>query len=288
MPGKAKSYPVRSRMFHAVCTDPDPDELSAQRLEGQWWEEHLAADERFFARMPAELSFAGRSVLDYGCGGGHTCVIAAQRGAQRVLGVDIQGVDFARRQVAERYPELAARIEFRHIEPGGEIGDERFDLVLSKNTFEHVEDPERYVADMTRLLAPDGDLVIGFSALWKSPYGGHVQYMTKLPWAHLLFPEQVVLRERTRFRPGEDPACFEEVKGGLNRMTLTRFRAIMAQSRLEPTYFAVNRNDRAIAKVLDALGRIPGLKEYFAFSVHSVWRPGAARSEPASRERVAA
>jgi hypothetical protein len=55
-------------------------------------------------------------------------------------------------------------------------------------------------------------------------------------------------------------------------MTLGRFRRIMAASGLEPTYFAVNRNDRPIAKALDALGRIPGLKEYFAFSVHSVWR----------------
>jgi len=36
-------------------------------------------------------------------------------------------------------------------------------------------------ADMTRLLAPGGELVIGFGGLWKSPYGGHVQFMTKLP-----------------------------------------------------------------------------------------------------------
>jgi 2-polyprenyl-3-methyl-5-hydroxy-6-metoxy-1,4-benzoquinol methylase len=272
MPPKHRSYPVRGRLFHALCNDPDPDELSAERLEGQNWYEHLAADERFFDRMPADLSFQERSVLDYGCGAGHTCVFVAQRGACRVLGVDIQSVEFARTQVAERYPEVSDRIEFRRLEAAGEISDERFDVVLSKNAFEHVENPQVYVADMARLLEPDGELVIGFSALWKSPYGGHVQYMTKLPWAHLLFPERVVLRERKRFRPDEEPASYEEVQGGLNKMTLGRFRRIMAASGLEPTYFAVNRNDRPIAKALDALGRIPGLKEYFAFSVHSVWR----------------
>jgi 2-polyprenyl-3-methyl-5-hydroxy-6-metoxy-1,4-benzoquinol methylase len=204
-------------------------------------------------------------------------VIVAQRGARRVLGVDIQSVDFARNQIAERYPEVSDSIEFRQVASPREVGDERFDVVLSKNAFEHVENPEAYVADMARLLEPDGQLVIGFSALWKSPYGGHVQYMTKLPWAHLLFPEQVVLRERKRFRPDEDPASYADVQGGLNRMTLGRFRRIMAASRLEPTYFAVNRNDRVIAKALDALGRIPGLKEYFAFSVHSIWRHSGER-----------
>ena len=272
MHANGRAYPIRSRLFHAVCMDPDPDEFADERLEGEWWRDHTAADERFFARMPAELSFEGRSVLDYGCGAGHTCVLMARRGARRVLGVDVQGVSFAQKQIQTHYPELADRIELRQIESADDIGDERFDVVLSKNTFEHVIDPDRYVEDMTRLLAPGGDLAIGFGGLWKSPYGGHVHFMTKFPWAHLLFPEEVIMRERKRFRPDEDPTCFEEIRGGLNRMTLGRFRETMARTGLEPTYFAVNRNDRAIAKALDACTKIPGLREYFTFSVHTVWR----------------
>jgi SAM-dependent methyltransferase len=288
MKANGRPYPVRSRLFHALCTDPDPNEFSDERLEGEWWRDHMAADERFFERLPADLSFDDRSVLDYGCGAGHTCVLMAERGARRVLGVDIQGVSLATSQVRKHYPELADRIEFHSIGSADDIGDERFDVVLSKNSFEHVEDPERYVADMTRLLAPGGQLVIGFGAPWKSPYGGHVHFMTRFPWVHLLFPEEVILRERKRFRPDEDPTCFEEIRGGLNRMTLSRFEAIMAQGGLEPTYFEVNRNDRAIAKVLNAFSRIPGLREYFAFSVHTVWRrPGGAERSSQAAEPVA-
>lgn len=273
-----KRYPVRSRIFHAICTEPEPSELPDDYYATDWWADHLSADERFFGRLPT-LRFDGGSVLDYGCGAGHTCVIAAQRGARRVLGVDRESVDFARQQVEDRYPELRARIEFRQIADATEVGDERFDLVISKNTFEHVDDPPLYVADMSRLLAADGELVIGFGALWKSPYGGHINFMTKLPWAHLMFPEEVILRERRRYRPDEDPSRFEEVKGGLNRMTLGRFREVMAASGLVPVYFAVNRNERPIGKALDALSRIPGVGEYFTFSVHSVWRrPDAARA----------
>ncbi|MEA2423557.1 MAG: hypothetical protein QOF55_2656 [Thermoleophilaceae bacterium] len=251
---------------------PDPRQLTTEYWEGDPWEENMAADARFLSRLPRDLSFEGRSVLDYGTGTGQTPIIAAQRGARRALGVDLQGVDFARAQLGERYPELADRVEYRQIGGAGELGEERFDLVFSKNTMEHVSDPDGYVADMAGLLAPGGRLVIGFNPLWKSPYGAHIHFMTKVPWAHLMFPEELVLRERRRYRPEENPSRYEEIRGGLNRMTLARFREVMAGAELEPTYFEVNRNDRPVAKVLDAFSRVPGLREYFAFSVHSVWR----------------
>jgi SAM-dependent methyltransferase len=274
-----KRYPIRTRLFHAMCREPEPSEIADDYYEGDWWQEHLAGDARFFERLPADLSFEGRSVLDYGCGGGHTCVLLAQRGARRVLGVDTEGVEFAQQQVADRYPDLAGRVQFRTISTADDIGEDTFDVVLSKNAFEHVDDPARYVADMTSRLAPDGKLVIGFGGLWKSPYGGHLTHMTKVPWAHLFIPEAVVLRERRRYRPDEDPSRYEEVKGGLNRMTLAKFRAVMEKSGLEPQYLELNRNDRAIAKALDILTHIPGLKEYFTFSVHSIWtKPPATQS----------
>ena len=113
--------------------------------------------------------------------------------------------------------------------------------------------------------------MIGFGGLWRSPYGGHLMHMTKVPWAHLLFPESVILQERKRFRPNEDPSCFEEIKGGLNRMRLAKFRSVMTQTKLEPTYFDTNRNDRAVGKALNVLSKLPGLEGYFTFSIHSIW-----------------
>jgi SAM-dependent methyltransferase len=277
-----KTYPVRSRLFHLLCREPEPAELPDDYYEQSWWDDHLRADARFLERLPDELSFEGLSVLDYGCGGGHTCVVLAQRGATRVLGVDIGSVEFAEQQVAERHPDLEGRLEFKQIASAADIGDEQFDVVLSKNTFEHVDDPARYVADMASHLAPGGRLVIAFGALWKSPYGGHLQHMTKAPWVHLYIPEPVVLRERRRYRPDEDPSCYEEVKGGLNRMTLAKFQATMRDSGLEPEYLEINRNDRAIAKALNLLRKVPGLGEYFTFSIHSVWT----KPEPVEVQRA--
>jgi SAM-dependent methyltransferase len=266
----SRDYPIRSRLFHLICTEPEPHELPTDYAETYAAAAH-AQDERFFSRLP-ELQLDGRSVLDYGCGMGQTCIEMARRGARRVLGVDIQTVEEGQRQLELAHPELSGSVELRQISRAQDIGEERFDLVLSKNTFEHVADPDGYVRDMAALLADGGSLVIGFSPLWKSPYGGHLDFMTKVPWAHLLFPEQVILRERKRYRPDEDPARFEDVLGGLNRMTLARFEGIMRRAELESTYFEINRNDRRIARLLDSFRRIPGLEEYFSFSVHSIWR----------------
>jgi SAM-dependent methyltransferase len=279
-----RRYPLRMRLFRAICTQPTqaPDEYSDLR-GAESYEEGFASDERFFSRLP-ELSFAGKTVLDYGCGLGQTCIHVAKRGAVRVVGVDIQDIDLPRRKLAEDYPELTGVIELRQVHAGESWGDEKFDIVISKNTFEHVGDPDRYVGDMLDHLAPGGELVIGFAPPWKAPHGGHIGYMTKVPWAHLMFPEQVILRERKRYRPDEDPARLDDVLGGLNRMTLERFRGVMAASGLEASSFATNRHEHPAVKVISAVSRIPGLKEYFTVSVHSVWRRPGEASRQAGQE----
>ena len=273
-----RRYPVRTWLFHAVCTEPDSVELLADDPEA-YGRAGAEQDERFFARLP-DLRVEGLSVLDYGCGLGQTCAALAKRGARRVLGVEIQDVTDARTYIDRVHPEVSERIEFRQIAAAEELGDERFDVVLSKNTFEHVADPAGYVADMTSLLAPGGQLVIGFGPFWKSPYGGHLDFMTKLPWSHLIFPEAVILRERKRYRPNEDPSRFEEVTGGLNRMRPVTFDAIMRNAGLRPIHYRINHNDRPIARALNVLSRLPWIGEYFTFSVHSIWTAGSDADRP--------
>jgi SAM-dependent methyltransferase len=267
---------LRARVFHRLCRS---DAAMPEGYGDAHFLAGLGSTDRFFARLSDDLVLEGRSVIDYGCGDGAGAIWAARRGASRVLGVDVADVTFAREKAREHFPELADRVEFRQIADARDLDGERFDVVLSKNTFEHVGDPADYVASMRALVADDGDVVIGFSPLWKSPWGGHIDFMTRFPWAHLLFPEHVIMAERRRFRPDEDARRFEEIKGGLNRMTLGRFEAVMAASGLEPHHFDVNAAAKtrsrvrwALLRAMRALARIPGLREYFAFSVHGVWR----------------
>ena len=182
-------------------------------------------------------------MLGVGCGTGPSCIYAGLGGARRVGGVDMLpgALDYAQSKLRREYPELADPIEF-HFTNGDleELGSEKFDVITSQNSFEHYSDPENVVAKCTELLNKDGILAIAFAPLWKSPFGGHITFMTKFPWAHLLFPEEIIMRERRRLIPSEPAHRFEDAIGGLNRMTLARFRGIMRAADLECLYFQTN------------------------------------------------
>lgn len=225
---------------------------------------------RFFERMPDWLEFKGKSVLDVGCGFGSTCIEVADRGAAEVLGVDLDPgyLEEAKANLAER-PDLADRLRFELMDVR-DI-DRTYDVLISQDSMEHYPDPETFVPEMLEPLAPGGLFVVGFGPLWKAPLGGH-SVVTHMPWAHLIFPENVMLIERRRFRPGETPTRYEDVRGGLNRMTLEKFMRIMGSTGLEPVYLKTNRGDHPVTRVFRVLDKIKPIREYVTTNIYSVWR----------------
>jgi SAM-dependent methyltransferase len=261
-------------LFHAVCTKAPPRAESSDLFhEHSSW--RMESAEEFLRRM-GDLQVAGRTVLDVGCGGGELAVLMARRGAAGVLGVDIDAasIRLADEQARREAPDVDGRVRFAAIERLSDIGDERFDVIVSKDSFEHFDDPEGFVRDAGHHLKPDGLLVIGFGPLWKSPYGGHLNHMTPLPYAHLLFPERVIMLERRRYAPGkwDGAMSWGEVTGGLNRMTFERFTEIMKRSGYVPEHFDTNVKAGRIGKALRLLRRVPGLREYVTINVYSAWR----------------
>lgn len=231
-----------------------------------------ASDQVYLDRMQGRLTFAGKSVLDVGCGQGTLCVRAVRDGATEAVGVDL-AVDRAEEQLREQPGEIAEKVEF--VATSGQLEELRgrqFDLVISKDSMEHFPDPEDFVHLMTSLVKAGGELAIGFSPLWKSPKGGHIGYMTKVPWAHLMFSEETIMAERRRFRPHENANSFAEIVGGLNKMTLARFESIMASTGLEPVYLEHNVGDRRSFKLMRRLAKLRPLREYFTLSAYGIWR----------------
>lgn len=256
-------------LFHQITVK---DYAYTPESGGRPFEADEASDASWLARMQGHVSFAGKSVLDVGCGGGTMCARAAREGARRVVGIDLD-VDGTADRVLARYPEIADRVEFVATDGDlDELREEQFDLVLSKDSMEHFPDPEAFVHLMTERVLCGGELAIGFSPLWKSPKGGHIDYMTKVPWAHLIFPERTIMAERRRFRPHEEASSFAEIVGGLNKMTLARFHRIMASTRFESVYLETNVGDRRALKAFRMLAKVPALREYFTVGVYSVWR----------------
>jgi 2-polyprenyl-3-methyl-5-hydroxy-6-metoxy-1,4-benzoquinol methylase len=264
------------RLFHQMTVKdyvftPDSGKRMPERDE--------ESDTLFLARMDGRLDFAGKTVLDVGCGWGSLSARAARSGATRVVGVDLDAASPEER-ISERYPDVADRVSFVATKGQlAEIAGEEFDLVISKDSMEHFPQPEAFVPLMADLVKAGGELAVGFSPLWKSPNGGHIDFMTRVPWAHLVFSEKTIMAERRRFRPEEHAESFSEIKGGLNKMTFTRFSAMMADTGFEPIYFETNVSDNPAVKAMKAIAKVPPLREYFTTGIYSIWRtPGSQSS----------
>jgi ubiquinone/menaquinone biosynthesis C-methylase UbiE len=100
---------------------------------------------------------AGKRVLDLACGEGYGAALLARRAAA-VLGVDVsaQAIDHAKREYAN-----LANAEFK----AGSCtaipaGDATMDVAVSFETLEHIAPQEEFMAELARVLKPDGVLVI--------------------------------------------------------------------------------------------------------------------------------
>lgn len=203
------------REFASIDVSSEEDEL----------DEKLAA--AFGARLESVLS--GKTVIDFGCGDGQQSVAMAQAsGSVRVIGLDIQQkhLDQARQRA------LGAGVEARCT--FATQTDERADLIVSFDAFEHFADPLEILRVMSRLLKPGGEAVISFGPTWLHPYGGHL--FSVFPWAHLIFTERALLEWRSRFRQ-DGAQRFGEVDGGLNQMRIAQFERLVEASPLTAEWF---------------------------------------------------
>ena len=98
----------------------------------------------------------GKKVLDIACGEGYGSNLLAQK-AKQVTGVDID-IDTIGRA---RNKYTAANLSFQQ---GSTIripaADRQFDMVVSFETLEHVEEQEQMISEIKRVLAPAGLLLI--------------------------------------------------------------------------------------------------------------------------------
>lgn len=205
---------------------------------------------------PFVSEIADKAVLDFGCGFGWQVLGVARCGAKRAAGVDSDATILAEaRELARRAGVRGATIEF-HETLGPELYGE-FDLVISQNAMEHFLDPVAIVKLMKRALKPGGKILITFGPPWLAPYGSHTRFFTKVPWVNVWFSERTIMNVRRRFR--DDGATrYEDVKKGLNKMTLHKFDRIVDGCGLRPVYWKLE-----CVRGIDWLGHVPVIREFF-------------------------
>ena len=223
------------RLLFRVCRRPDDPALggveradqsptsSAYQPQGRF-EELLEK----FPGLSAE-AFRGGRVIDFGSGEGH---LAFDLGAHagRVVGLEIRDA------FVERASAQAERLGLDNVEFANSTAvrpeDHRSDIIISVDSFEHFDDPAAILATCARLLKPDGRMLVTFGPAWLHPKGHHLSFLCRVPWFHLFFSERTIMNVRSLYRD-DGARRFADVPGGLNRMTLRRFRRCVAASPFE-------------------------------------------------------
>ena len=248
--------------------------ITIPRFVVEWSRSGPEEARTFLERLPS-IELEGRSVLIVGRGASDLGIEVARRGARRVLVLDMTSRRMMLSQLRleeEGAPELP--LELRPFGGGlVELGEERFDVVLAAEAFRRygVERSSRHleelVEEMSSHLTDEGLLGVGFSPPWKAPYGGSTD--SRLPWAHLLFPESVIFEEFRRVRDGNRARTFDDI--GINRITVARFRQAMSKSGLECLSFETNVSKSRAVAAMRVLSRLEHLEEYFTQNVYGVW-----------------
>ncbi len=128
-----------------------------------WWAEHRS-------RYHLAAGFCrGKRVLDVACGSGYGAAVLLEAGAAGVMGVDMSLEALAQARAAAGEGWGVCRADATNLP----LADGAVPVVTSFETIEHLQEPERFVAELRRVLDPDGVLLLSTpNALYTKPVDG--------------------------------------------------------------------------------------------------------------------
>ena len=234
--------------------------------------------DRFEGHLPIEPDL---SYLDMGCGSGELTIAFAKLGIRHITGVDFlpRYIDRAMAQARRAGAGQGARFICRDLHSW--FPEEKYDVLLSFDALEHIDDPRAFLEKMTDFLAPGGIAVLAFGPLFHSPFGDHMWdfFRLQIPWRGVLFTERSVLRVRREcFRPTDAASGYRDIAGGLNLMRYSEFLRHVADTGWRFDYLAVNTFLNRLPPlrfICDMVMRVPVLRDYFAHNVYAVLRRAA-------------
>lgn len=245
-----------------------------------WQYEKGAETIKFYLERYTEAEmFAGKTVVDIGCGAGGKSLYYASRGAKEVIGVEILEKYRAEADALAKKLGLTDKFQFVCADAAAlPFADGSVDTIIMNDAMEHVAKPEAVLAETMRILRPGGRLFVNFPP-YNHPFGAHLSDLIYIPWVHLFFSEPVLVeaykelakqvpdgdaRIAFRISPREDGA---EYFSYINHMTIRRFHKILSEMGIHPAYY----RQIPLRNILRAPAKVPGLRELFVKMVVCVF-----------------
>lgn len=135
----------------------------------------------------------GCKFLEVGSGYGGICKAFADNGC-RVTGIELGKMasniskDFLKEDITKGIISIINSNVY-DIDPEKDL-EEKFDIILLKDTIEHIHNQDKFIQHIIHFLKPDGVIFFAFPP-WLMPFGGHQQsldnkFLHKLPYFHIL------------------------------------------------------------------------------------------------------
>jgi len=224
--------------------------------------------EQFWERMDTPIpNFENKIVVDYGCGMGYDSLFVLEQGAKHVYCLEVSQT---RLEAAEDLHlshgfENATYLDNTNVARLPSKIDSGVDIIISRDVMEHVPCPMEVLDSMYRIAKPGGEIYIGFSPFYKSPYGPHFKNHCAIPWIHLFFSEQTILNVfKEKYGLDRSVGSYQEIEGsGVNKLSCYDYWKMLDEFNWSRESHLANRFPQRplFSKVLNTLAKIIPIKK---------------------------
>lgn len=224
---------------------------------------------KFWKRLNGKPKLQHKSILDFGCGHGALCIDLAQSGAKFINGIDLNSelVDFAKQNLDINFKSLNQKIFFEKKDLLKDNFNQKFNLIVTKDTFEHSANLPEILDKFYELLEEGGKVYAGFGPLYNAYNGDHGRTQLSFPWLHAILPETLIInrynkKNKNKIKKIEDL--------GLSKYSFKEYMNIFKNSKFEIEYFRTNQSDHPVSKIFNLLSKFKILEEYFTYNIYCV------------------